>query len=444
MSHISDREAVWTVSALNFEIRSLLEQGVGRVWLEGEISNFAAPASGHWYFTLKDERAQLRAAMFRNRNGRVGFRPQNGQHVLIRAQVTLYEARGEFQVIVEHLEEAGLGRLMREYEALKKRLAAEGLFDAARKKPIPAAAMRIGIVTSTTGAAIRDALSVIRRRSPMARAIIYPTPVQGDRAAAEIARALRTANERNECDVLLLIRGGGSLEDLWCFNDEALARVIADSRIPVVSGIGHEIDYTIADFAADHRAPTPSVAAETVTADQHELMSRIDRLGSRLLQLQQAQLFRQRQRLSELARRLRAQHPRRQLADMRRQLAFAGSSLVLAMNNQLRRQRSALQYHGQSLIHQHPQRHIARQRLELGHRVQQLVQHARQGLERQQQRLQLQARALDSLSPLKTLGRGFAAVEKEGRLVHAAADLEPDDEVTLRFSDGQRQATIRK
>ncbi len=444
MSHSPSDEAVWTVSALNFEIRTLLEQGVGRIWLEGEISNFAAPASGHWYFTLKDDRAQLRAAMFRNRNGRVGFRPQNGQQVLIRAQVTLYEARGDFQVIVEHMEEAGAGRLMREYEALKKRLAAEGLFEAGRKKPIPAAAMRIGIVTSTTGAAIRDALSVIRRRSPMARVIIYPTPVQGEQAATEIARALRIANERNECDVLLLIRGGGSLEDLWCFNDEALARVIADSRIPVVSGVGHEIDYTIADFAADHRAPTPSVAAETVTADRFELMSHIDRLSARLQQLQREQLQRLGQRLEQLVQRLRAQHPERQLDAMQRQLRFAAFGLVQAMQHRLQQERAALGYRQQGLLHQHPQRDIEQRRRQLEHLAHRLSRQMQHQLERNQQRFRLSARSLDDLSPLKTLGRGFAAVEKQGRLIHSAAELAPGDAIELRFSDGQRKAEVRE
>ncbi|HHJ13235.1 MAG TPA: exodeoxyribonuclease VII large subunit [Gammaproteobacteria bacterium] len=435
-------EAIWSVSALNFEIRTLLEQGVGRIWLEGEISNFAAPASGHWYFTLKDERAQLRAAMFRNRNGRVGFRPRNGQQVLIRAQVTLYEARGEFQLVVEHLEEAGIGRLMRDYEALKKRLSDEGLFDESRKKPVPAAALRIGIVTSPSGAAIRDALSVIRRRSPMSRVILYPVPVQGEQAAGPIARAIQVANQRRECDVLLLIRGGGSLEDLWCFNDEKLARVIADSKLPIVSGVGHEIDFTIADFAADLRAPTPSVAAETVTADQYELMSRIDRLQARLAQLQREQLKQNSQRISQLIQRLRAQHPERQLLSMRRQLRFAASSLVQAMKGRLQQQHSRQTLLRQRLHHQHPGRQIqyCRQRVEQWiHRQDQQIHRL---LEHKRQQLQLQARSLDDLSPLKTLGRGFAAIEKQGRLVHSAQDLETGDSVSLRFSDGQRRARI--
>ncbi len=436
------QETVWSVSALNFEIRTLLEQGVGRIWLEGEISNFAAPASGHWYFTLKDDRAQLRAAMFRNRNGRVGFRPQNGQLVLIRAQVTLYEARGDFQLIVEHLEEAGAGQLMREFEALKKRLAAEGLFEPARKKPIPAAARRIGIITSTSGAALRDALSVIRRRSPLARVIIYPAAVQGEQAAAELARAIGTANARRECDVLLLIRGGGSLEDLWCFNDEALARAIADSAIPVVSGVGHEIDFTIADFAADQRAPTPSVAAETVTEDQHALMSHIDRLQAHLQQLQAGRLERLQQRLAELTRRLRAQHPQRQLEAMRQQLRFATTTLQQTMNGYLRQRGTGMQFLRHRLLQQHPRHSLDRARRELNGLSQRLLLAIRQQQGQRRQQLQLQARALDSLSPLKTLGRGFAAVEKKGQLVHSASDLSAGDRVELRFSDGRRGARI--
>ena len=435
-------DAIWSVSALNFEIRTLLEQGVGRIWLEGEISNFAAPSSGHWYFSLKDERAQLRAAMFRNRNGRIGFRPRNGQQVLIRAQVTLYEARGDFQVIVEHMEEAGVGRLMREYEALKKRLSAEGLFDESRKRPVPRSAQRIGIVTSPSGAAIRDVLSVIRRRWSLARVTLYPTPVQGEQAAAEIARAILRANDHATCEVLLLVRGGGSLEDLWCFNDEALARVIADSRIPVVSGVGHEIDFTIADFAADLRAPTPSVAAETVTADQHEAMSRIDRCLSRMQQTQQERMQRLEQRLQQLTRRLGAQHPRRQLEAMQRQLHLAANSLQRAMNHRLRLQQDRMRLLHQGLRHQQPLRLIERQRGVSEHLQRRLLERMRQRIERNRQRLQLMARGLDGLSPLKTLGRGFAAVEKDGELIHSAQSLASGDTVRLRFSDGQRKARI--
>ena len=435
-------EAIWSVSALNFEIRSLLEQGVGKVWLEGEISNFAAPASGHWYFTLKDDRAQLRAAMFRNRNGRVDFRPRNGQQVLIRAQATLYEARGEFQLIVEHLEEAGIGRLMREYEALKKRLAAENLFDEAVKKPVPDNALYIGIVTSSSGAAIRDALSVIRRRSPLSRVILYPTPVQGEQAAAEIIRAIQAANRHAACDVLLLIRGGGSLEDLWCFNDEALARAIRNSRIPIVSGIGHEIDFTIADFAADLRAPTPSVAAETVTADQYEQMSHVDRLLGRIVELKQNKLRELRQTLRQLVRRLRSQHPQQQLEAMRRSLRFATTGLQQAMRHRLERWQAQQELLHQGLSHQNPAILIARWQLQVSELVRRLEQSTQQDLQRQHQRLQLQARGLDALSPLKTLGRGFAAVEKQGKLVHSATQLEHHDRVVLKFSDGQRQAQV--
>ena len=266
-------EAIWSVSALNFEIKTMLEKGIGSIWIEGEISNLAKPASGHWYFSIKDERAQLRAAMFKNRNGRVAFRPENGQQVLIRAQVTLYEARGDFQVIVDHMEEAGVGRLMQQYEALKKQLSSEGLFATDQKKKIPARARHIGLITSASGAAIRDALSVIERRSPSSEVTVYPTPVQGEPATAQIIQAIESANRHAQCDVLLLIRGGGSLEDLWCFNEESVARAIFDSEIPVVTGIGHEIDFTIADFVADVRAPTPSVAAETETMDQFSVSS---------------------------------------------------------------------------------------------------------------------------------------------------------------------------
>ncbi|MGH8327648.1 MAG: exodeoxyribonuclease VII large subunit, partial [Steroidobacteraceae bacterium] len=263
---------VYTVTQLNREARTLLERHLAVVWIEGELSNLAQPSSGHWYFSLKDREAQVRCAMFRQRNQSVGFTPRAGQQVLARARVSLYEPRGDFQLIVEHLEEAGIGALRREFERLKVQLAAEGLFDLARKRALPRFPVRIGVVTSPTGAAVRDILHILRRRFPPAAVLVYPTAVQGAAAVPAIVDAITLASARAECDVLILARGGGSLEDLWAFNDERVARAIHGCRIPVVAGIGHEVDFTIADLVADARAPTPSGAAELATPDRSAVL----------------------------------------------------------------------------------------------------------------------------------------------------------------------------
>src|SRR5580658_10163237 len=294
---------IYSVSRLNREVRVLLERGFGALWLEAEISNLARPSSGHWYFSLKDSAAQVRCAMFRQRNMLGTFTPRDGQKVLVRGRIGLYEPRGEYQLIVDHMEDAGLGALKRQFEELSAKLAAEGLFAADRKRPLPGLPRRIGVITSPTGAAVRDILHVLARRFPAASVLIYPVPVQGAQAAAEIVAALELAGRRAECDVLILARGGGSLEDLWAFNDERLARAIVASLIPVITGIGHEIDFTIADFAADVRAPTPSAAAELVVPDAQEWLSVFSSLGTRLARCMRRRLEERRQRLRWLARR---------------------------------------------------------------------------------------------------------------------------------------------
>ena len=274
---------VYTVARLNREVRGLLEAGLPSIWIEGELSNFSRPASGHWYFTLKDEAAQVRCVMFRQRNQAIRVAPQDGMQVLLRARVGLYEPRGDFQLIVDHLEEAGEGVLRRRFEALKLALAAEGLFDAARKRELPRLPRCIGVVTSPSGAALRDVLQVLQRRFPAIPVLIYPVPVQGASAAREIAETLALADRRAEVDVLLLVRGGGSLEDLWAFNDESLARAIDHLTLPLISGIGHEVDFTIADFIADVRAPTPSAAAELAVPDSMALLAELAATTRRLI-----------------------------------------------------------------------------------------------------------------------------------------------------------------
>ena len=264
--NINNRQ-IFSVSELNRTVRQLLENSLTLLWVEGEISNFARPGSGHWYMTLKDEKSQVRCAMFKGSNMRVSFEPANGMSVLVRCKAGIYEGRGEYQLVIEHMEEAGFGALQRQFEQLKASLSKEGLFDSSHKREIPSSIHHAGIVTSPTGAAIKDILSVLRRRFPSIAVTIYPTAVQGEQAQSQIVEAITNANDDNRCDVLIVGRGGGSLEDLWSFNEESVARSIHNSRIPIVSAVGHEIDFTIADFVADLRAPTPSAAAELISPD---------------------------------------------------------------------------------------------------------------------------------------------------------------------------------
>ena len=435
-------ETVWSVSALNFEVKQMLSQGIGTIWLEGEISNFSRPASGHWYFTLKDEKSQVGAAMFRNANGRVGFQPENGQKVLVRAQVTLYEPQGRYQLIVDHLEDAGVGELMRRYEQLKAKLAAEGLFDAAYKKQIPRHPARIGLVTSTTGAAIRDVLSVIGRRAPHIPVTVFPTPVQGETAATQIRAALAQVLDHGGCDLVLLVRGGGSLEDLWCFNDEALARDIAAYPLPLVTGIGHEIDFTIADFAADLRAPTPSVAAESVTPDINELMQGVDMRLARMQHLLLARLGQARERLRYLQKALSQQHPARQIGQLRLRLEHAQGGLLAHMRHRLGEDRHRLRHCQAGLTLGNPRVLIARRR----DRLQRLIENQQAALRQKillaRHRVDLQLRSLDTLNPAKTLARGFATVSKGDRLVTSVKQLKTDDGLVIGFADGKASARI--
>ena len=279
---LTPEREVFSVSALNRDARRIIESNFGVIWVEGEISNLARPSSGHMYWSLKDDNAQVRCAMFRQANRSLTFAPKNGLQVLARARVSLYETRGEFQLIVDFLEEAGEGLLRRRFEELKRKLAAEGLFETERKQQLPALPRRIGVVTSPSGAAVRDILSVLRRRFPWVQVVIYPTLVQGATAAYEIAQTLELADSRGDCDLLILARGGGSLEDLWSFNEEIVARAIAALDTPLISGVGHEIDFTIADFVADVRAPTPSGAAEIAVPDQAEWLAALAGTAQRL------------------------------------------------------------------------------------------------------------------------------------------------------------------
>ncbi|GBF28776.1 exodeoxyribonuclease 7 large subunit [bacterium MnTg03] len=420
----------------------MLNEGIGRLWIEGEVSNFVCPSSGHWYFTLKDERAQCRAAMFRGSNNRVGFVPENGQHVLIRAQVTLYEARGEYQLVVEHLEDAGVGELMRRYEMLKSKLDQEGLFDSQLKKPIPAQPSMIGVLTSPTGAAIRDVLSVLRRRAPHIPVMLFPALVQGERAADQIIQAMRNVKSHRGCDVLLLVRGGGSLEDMWCFNDETLARVIADFPIPVVTGIGHEIDFTIADFVADLRAPTPSVAAEYVSPDRHEMMQTVDGYMRRLTIRASQSVSRGNEQLGQLSKRLELQHPQRQFQSLRIRLSHAYDALLVNNRNRISNELHRLRLARSIIVQSSPLIRIRQQREALNLLHKRNINAMNQHFLVANHRLALQAKSLDALSPLKTLSRGFAKISKDQKLVSSVSQLTSGDQIDITLSDGSKQATV--
>jgi exodeoxyribonuclease VII large subunit len=435
---------IYTVSRLNKEVRLLLESGMPQLWLEGELSNFAAPASGHWYFSLKDSGAQVRCAMWRQRNGTVRFRPKDGMAVLARARVGLYEPRGEYQLIVEHLEEAGEGALKREFEKLKARLAAEGLFAAERKRPLPAVPRRIGVVSSPTGAAIHDILRVLRARFPVAAVLLYPTAVQGAAAVPEIVRAIETASRRNECDVLIIARGGGSLEDLWCFNDERVARAVVACRIPTVSGVGHEVDVTIVDFVADHRAPTPSAAALAATPDKatwlESLAAMHRRLGGGMGRFLRGHSL----ALAALAQRLQVSHPGARLQQNAQRLDDLEQRLRLALRASVLQGRQRLEGLSSRLWRENPRHRLEALCAEAA-RLRQRLQSAFEGrLRVLGQRLALASRTLDAVSPLATLGRGFAVVKRieDGALLREASQAPVGTEIEARLSKGKLRARV--
>jgi exodeoxyribonuclease VII large subunit len=390
---------ILSVSELNREVRQLIEDSLGAVWVEGEISNLARPSSGHLYFSLKDERAQVRCAMFRQANRRLGFAAADGLQVLVRARVSLYEPRGDYQLIVDHMEEAGAGALRRRFEALKAKLAGEGLFDPDRKKDLPAIPERIGVITSPTGAALRDVLISLKRRFPVARVLIYPTRVQGDRAAAEIVAALELATRRAECDLLILTRGGGSLEDLWPFNEEIVARAVAAASIPIIVGVGHETDFTIAEFVADLRAPTPSQAAELAVPELGDYRERLLGIGQGLERYLRRRLRDDQKRLDALEHRLGRAHPGVTLR--------AKQQRVDELEGRIKR----------ALL---------------------------QSLSQVGSRIKLIERGLVALSPLATLERGYSIVTRcsDGELVMRSDAVAKGDAIDVRLAAGSLEATV--
>lgn len=437
-------QPVFTVSGLNRVCRFLLNESLGMIRIEGEISNFTAATSGHLYFTLKDTEAQVRCAMFRPQAQRLRSRPQNGDHVLLGAQVSLYEPRGDYQLIVESLEPAGNGALALAFERLKARLAAEGLFDEIHKQPLPALPKTVGVITSPTGAAIRDILTVLRRRFPAIEVVLYPTKVQGSAARDEIVRALQLANRLKNCDVIILGRGGGSTEDLWCFNEEAVARAIFHSHIPVVSAVGHETDFTISDFVADLRAPTPSAAAVAVSPDRQEWLARLDRLRGRLSQNLRQRLEQARQQLRQFEKRLASQHPEQRLRTRAQRL----DELELRMNR-------AMRQHGRGLAQQllmqrnrllgsRPDSRMPLLEARLEQASRQLAAAWQRRHDLAQHRTERLAQALHAVSPLATLARGYSITTRvdTGALLHSPVAVEPGTHIRTLLRDGILVSTV--
>ncbi|CDH03806.1 exodeoxyribonuclease VII large subunit [Xenorhabdus bovienii] len=428
---------IFSVSRLNQTVRQLLELEMGRIWLSAEISNFSQPSSGHWYFTLKDERAQIRAAMFRSSNLRATFRPQNGQQVLVRAQITLYEPRGDYQLIVESIQPAGDGLLQQQFEVLKQKLTSEGLFDSIHKKPLPSPAKRLGVITSASGAALHDILNILKRRDPSLPIIIYPTAVQGAEAPLQIIRAIELANDRQECDVLIVGRGGGSLEDLWCFNDEQVARAIFQSRIPIVSAVGHETDVTIADFIADLRAPTPSAAAELVSRNQIELLRQVQSLQQRL-EMAMDYFFAQKLRIfNTLQHQLQQQRPDLRLARQQNKLVELRQKLVDSLLRCLKQHSLSHEKLNLRLLQTNPDqqiRHYSQQSQQYDFRLKQAIERQ---LGHYREKFAVSCSQLNAVSPLATLQRGYSISEtSDGTLLKETKQVKVGDTLNTRLQDG--------
>ncbi|HXS88043.1 MAG TPA: exodeoxyribonuclease VII large subunit [Steroidobacteraceae bacterium] len=436
---------IYTPSRLNREARTLLERGLPALWLEGEISNLSRPSSGHWYFSLKDEAAQLRCAMFRQRNLMTRFSPRDGSHVLVRGRVSLYEQRGDYQFIADYMEEAGEGALRQRFELLKTKLAAEGLFAIEHKRPLPRLPRRIGVITSPTGAAIRDVLHILRRRFCTIPVLVYPVQVQGGVAAAQIARTIRRASARAECDVLILVRGGGSLEDLWAFNEESVARAIYDCTVPIVTGIGHEVDFTIADFVADVRAPTPSGAAELAAPDGNELLKNVLRLTNRLNVALTRSLKTQQDRAAWLQRRLAQLHPGVELRQRAQRLDDLEQRLIRVVRSDLSdRQRTVLQLATELRQHS-PALRVANARRRLGVAHASIERAARQTMDKLARRLAVASRTLDAVSPLATLERGYAIVtDSKGTVITNAQDVRAGQIIEARLTKGSVRARVER
>ena len=435
---------IYSISRLNSELRQVLEGSFPLLWIRGEISNLSTPRSGHLYFSLKDAHAQIRCALFRNKRNLLRFNPGNGEEVLVRARVALYEPRGDCQLVVEHMEPAGVGSLRQAFEALKTKLQTEGLFDSETKLPLPAYPATIGVISSPSGAAVRDILHVLARRYPAAKVMIYPASVQGEAAPQELRQSLQTALARQEADVLIIGRGGGSEEDLAVFNDEQLARAIHAATIPIISAVGHETDFTIADFVADRRAPTPSAAAELATPDGAALARHCAQLAIRLERVSRRELQRARLTVERLGKRLEQVSPRSRLYQQQQRLDELQLRLSRGIRLSLQSREKELHHANERLRGLHPQREIR----SLGERVEQLEKRLGSGISRNlaHQREQLGAllRALQVVSPLATLARGYSIVFRgeNGELVRQASQVAVGDSIRIRLAKGEIEAEV--
>lgn len=436
---------IFSVSRLNIEVKAALEGSFPLLWVTGEISNLATPRSGHIYFTLKESGAQVRCAMFRSRRNLSRFQVKEGMQVVVRARVTLYEPRGDYQLIIDHMEQAGEGLLRQQIEQLKKQLDDEGLFSSDHKQPIPLFPQCIGVMTSATGAAVHDVLTVLQRRCPAIPVILYPVAVQGESAAAEIIDMLRIAEQRHECDLLILTRGGGSLEDMMAFNDEQLVREIDRLSIPLISAIGHEIDTSLSDHVADRRAPTPSAAAELASPDCRELSNKTGALAGQMMRIQQNRLLLLSQRLDELSIRLTQQHPGNRLREQRRQLETLLLRLQKSMHHRIEILNSShrnlllrLNSHSPILALQQARQRLDNLDVRLNQRMQERLQYSHQ-------QLGGISRELNAISPLATLERGYAiALDKHRSVVKDSSRLSVDDQIIVRMAKGELGCRVEK
>lgn len=437
-----------TVSQLNRRARQLLETHLPLVWVEGEISNFSRPGSGHWYLTLKDDSAQVRCAMFRNRNSLIKFRPESGDQVMVRCRVSIYEGRGDYQLIIEHMEEAGYGALQRQFDELKHRLHQEGLFSDDHKRPLPSLPNRIGLITSPTGAAIRDILAVIKRRFPAIPITVYPSIVQGktntgQTASSALAEQIELANNDNRCDVLILSRGGGSIEDLWAFNEENLARAIYHSEIPIISAVGHEVDFTIADFVADYRAPTPSAAAEILTPDGHQLMANFIGYEQLLTETITRRIQAHSQRVDSLARQLR--HPGERIAHRQSQLGNLQLRLKQAVMNHLNTQQNRVQRLATTVKHHHPSQQLDKLQTQLNTLSRELQHSMKNLIAQKKSSCEKSMQLLHTVSPLNTLQRGYAIVlDEQQHVVRSVTETSPGNQLATTLSDGTLLCTVNQ
>jgi len=440
---LATQRHIFSVSELNNSVKGLLEGQFPAIWLEAEISNLVQPRSGHLYLTLKDDQAQLRAAMFRGNNIRLKFRPKDGMQVLVRGRLSLFAPRGDYQLIIDHMEEAGLGALQRAFEQLKAKLGAEGLFDENRKQAVPTRPGRIGVVTSSTGAAIHDILSVLKRRFPLTEVVLYPALVQGNEAPQAICEAIKAANQRNECDVLIVGRGGGSLEDLWCFNDEQVARAIVASKLPIVSAVGHEIDFTIADFVADVRAPTPSAAAELLSADGRELQDNLNSYQAWLTDRLRRGMLERQQKLDWLSRQLK--HPGKRLQEHAQRLDELELRLRQSIQRMLLKQSDRLRTTHIRLQNQSPATQIKSLRKDISQLESRLSRSYRQNMEQRATRLQHLSQRLNTVSPLATLSRGYSITKtQDNTILRQAERVQTGDKIRTQLHQGALICTVDK